>query len=174
MRATRMLLRAVGALFLPGVVAALFSHAQACSPSCLGPTREFSGGTRFTSGTDLVYETSPPEGPLLPFEGAAYYHVHHGLGVVPYQISIGLSFNERPLDGLNGGEAPSAGNQTVILSADCDEVLIKNDTCSDFFMRVVVRANPAERADVGNDAACTSAFDAAPTDAPSDSTSDGG
>jgi hypothetical protein len=151
MRAHALLLRGIGALALPGVVAAMFVEAQACNPACTGPEREYTGGKRFTSGVDLVYETSPEDGPFLPFEGATDLHLRHELGFKPYKFNIYLSFNERPTDQGNGGFAPSAGNQTVILSVDEHEMRIRNDTCADYFIRVVAIASPQEASDGGAD-----------------------
>ena len=170
MRAHALALRLLGALVLPGVVGVLFAEAQACNPACTGPERSFSGGNRFGSGSDLWYETSGERGPFLPFEGGADLHLRHELGLTPYQINIFLSFNEYPTDDSNGGYAPSAGNQTVILFADEHEVRIRNDTCSDYWIRVVVHANADESAEA-NDGA-TDAGAETTSDAPLETASD--
>jgi len=173
MRAARSIGKACGALGLPALVAALFAHAQACNPPCTGPDRNFGAesGRKFSSGTDLVFETSPIDGPFIPFEGAAEYHIQHGLGFKPYQVDITLSFSQYPEIFGNGGSAPSAGNESLILSTDDQEVVIKNDTCADYWMRVEIRANPAET----NDAATEGGVDAPTIDAlETDAASDGG
>jgi hypothetical protein len=167
------LLRVLGALVLPGVVGVLFAEAQACNPACTGPEREFTGGD-IKRGTEmLVYETAPPEGPFLPFEGAADYHIRHRLGVTPTLFEIDLSFNDHPEDPTNGGFSGWAGNQGIILSVDACEIRIRNDTCSDFFVRVVLTAVPGLDPDAGT-SSCNDLDDAgdAAIDGASESSTD--
>ena len=141
--------RVLGALLLPAGFVALYGQGVACGPSCTGIDRAFAGGERWTEGSTLVYETSPFDGPFLPFEGAANYHLRHDLGVVPTDVEIYLAFSDRPESTGNGGFAQSAGNQAVVLSVDAHEVVIKNDTCAAYFFRVVLRGRAT--ADAGTD-----------------------
>ena len=166
MRAHRLILRALGALVLPGVIAIFFAESQACNPACTGPERDYSLGTRSFAAGVPTYETSPANGPYIPFEGAADYHIHHSLGLVPTYVQIYLSFNQYPEGDGNGGYAPSAGNQAIVLLQDEDVVRIQNDTCADYWLRVVVVANPCIDQPDGAD---TEGYDCAlPPDAPSE------
>jgi hypothetical protein len=172
MRAHAIVLRCLGALVLPGVVGVLFAEAQGCNPACSGPERSFSGGNSSQIGGVRVYETSPVTGPFLPFEGAADYHIRHGLGMKPNQIQIYLAFNEFPEDNGNGGSSGWAGNQGIILTADACEVRIRNDTCSDYWVRVVLTAYPGLDGDAtteADDASSCPPDDAGASDASTDS-----
>jgi hypothetical protein len=123
-----------------GAAASIVSASACGSGNCSVAERTYSGGTRSRAGCVLKYETSLPVGPYLAFEGGADYHVKHGLGVVPWETHVDLSFNERPEDASGGGAAAAAGNQALLLRQTADEVQIKNDTCSAFWMCVTVTA----------------------------------
>jgi hypothetical protein len=163
-----LLLRGLGALVLPGALALLYAQASACGPPCTGTERVYDQGIRTNDGGTLVWESSPIDGPFLPFEGGSTYHLQHKLGVRPYDYSITLSFSERPEVNGNGGEAPSAGNLALVLRTSDDEIVVKSDTCASYFIRVVVRAHPPSSTDAGVDAAFDSSPDVSP-DVASDS-----
>lgn len=96
-----------------------------------------------------VYESSPPRSAWLPFPSGTVYDFPHGLGDVPTVVNTYVSFDRTPLDGEgNGPDRPdhvseSAGNQTVIERWDAEVVRVRNDTCADFYLRVVVSASDA-------------------------------
>ena len=181
-RVGRVLLRALGALVLPGALTLLYTQASGCGAPCSGPDRVFDGGERWTVGTgkdgtvlEYWWESSPIDGPFLPFEGNATYHLQHKLGVRPEGYEITLSFSDRPEVVGNGGSSPSAGNLSLIQRTSEDEIVIKSDTCANYFIRVVVHGHSATTTDGGVDAASdgasTDALDAtsdAATDAPTD------
>jgi hypothetical protein len=106
----------------------------------------FEGGRVLPSGT--TYETGAPNGPLLPFGGGKTYDLVHGLGVVPTSVQGYVSFvPELTEDGdpLNidapNNIAETAGNQLVIERWDDEIVRVRNDTCGEFYLRVVLVAD---------------------------------
>lgn len=172
--------RVVSALSLCGALAAaaiLSSQTTACGPTCSAPDRFYGDadrnqGRKFVDHDDLVYETSPIDGPFLPFEGAVTYHIRHGLGVKPYHWEITLSFSDRPEASGGGGSAASAGNQAVVVSTTENDITINNNTCASYYFRVVVFANVGERrSDAAIDSALDSSDDSA-TDSAIDSAID--
>ncbi|MFI5299255.1 MAG: hypothetical protein ACHREM_14265 [Polyangiales bacterium] len=122
------------------VLATIASLAStACGPTCSGAERVYAGGDQTTTQSEKIWESSPPAGPYLPYEGGALYHFQHHLGAMPTNVQIWLSFSETP-ENQGGGGTPAAGNQALVLGQNADEVQIRNDTCSSFWIRVVVTA----------------------------------
>lgn len=112
--------------------------AQGCGPSCQPSERVIEEGIRIESGPYREFQTSAPEGPYLPFEGGTMLRIRHGLGVVPGAPAVYISFTERPLEAYKGGYSQAAGNQAITLRHDAEEVAIKNDSCANYFIRVVI------------------------------------
>jgi len=147
------------------IVAAL--TAQGCGPSCQPTDRVVEEGIRDLEGPVRTFETSAAEGPFLPFEGGTTLRIRHGLGMNPHDVDVSLSFTERPLEAAKGGYSQAAGNQAIVLRHNADEISVKNDSCANYYIRVVIVAYPPDDAGVLAD---TSVTDAAVTDA----TVDGG
>ena len=106
----------------------------------------FRGGT--TSADRTYYETSRYDGPFLHFPAGRRYDLPHGLSEPPAEFHVYLSFTAEPLpDGQPGaGVAESAGNQAVVERIDDEILQVRNDTCAEFFMRLVARTgSPQER-----------------------------
>jgi hypothetical protein len=118
------------------VVAAL--AAPGCGPSCQPVDRVVADGVRDLDGPVRTFQTSTPDGPLLPFEGGTMLRIRHGLGIRPELVQVTLSFTERPMEAYKGGSSQAAGNQAIVLRQDADEVAVKNDSCANYFVRVVV------------------------------------
>jgi len=125
-------------LFASAFVAAL--AAPGCGPSCHPSERVVADGIRDVEGPIRSFQTSGPEGPLLPFEGATMLRIRHGLGIKPDLVQVTLSFTERPMEAYKGGSSQAAGNQAIVLRQDAEEVAVKNDSCANYFVRVVVLA----------------------------------
>jgi hypothetical protein len=167
-------------LGLPYVAAALFGGAIAIAcagcpngnPLGLGPTicdrsigsnpaRNYCGGTTY----DGVYETTPWSGfdknkvPItwLPWRGGQHYTLLHGLGCVPTDINAYLAFSEKGLSvETDAGPADvtsnASGDSFGIIEVDNERIVIGNDSCVDFFIRVT--ASGCERGmmtDAGSD-----------------------
>ena len=171
----RLLLRGLGALVLPGTMTLLYTQASGCGAPCTGPDRVFDQGDRWSVGSgterELRWESSPPDGPFLAFEGNADYHFQHKLGARPYAWTIDLSFSDRPEIQGNGGSAPTAGNLALVLRTTEDEIVVKSDTCANYFIRIVVFARAPSAKDSGVDAP-TDVFGDSSSDAATDSPSD--
>lgn len=124
--------------------------APGCGPTCPVSERVYADGS-LTKGTNLIrYETSGPEGPFIPYEGATLLHIKHGLGVRPQVVQVFLSFAERPEEVGGGGSSAAAGNQAILLKQDENEIAVKNDSCASYWIRVVAivdtSASPASDA----------------------------
>jgi hypothetical protein len=121
---------------------ALLLAATGCSAPCNtadGDPVRFSEGSVSADGT--TYASSPWEGPYLHFPAGRRYQLEHKLGVTPPAVVTYLAFDEYPLPG--GNTAESAGNQAVIERVDGEMVQIRNDTCAEFWLRVVALAGGA-------------------------------
>jgi len=135
----------------PLLLAAGLTLSQAgCSPCQIRgqESERFEGGRVLPSGT--TYETGGPTEPLLPFPGGKTYDLVHGLGVVPTSVQGYVSFASQltedgdPLDiDRPNNIAETAGNQLVIERWDEEIVRVRNDTCGEFYLRVVLVADGA-------------------------------
>lgn len=115
-----------------------------CGPSCYPSERVVSTGIRYTAGAQRVYMTSGPEGPFLPFEGGTVLRLRHQLGTNRLLVQVKLSFSEHPLASGGGGSSFAAGNQAVVQREDADEVVVKNDSCANYYIRVLVEGDIAD------------------------------
>ena len=134
---------ATAALLLSGTFAAA-SCAPPCETSDTDPVR-VTEGTVDPSGSS--YESAPWNGPYLHFPGGRRYRLEHHLGRTPVLVQTYLSFSEEPMSGGNAAE--SAGNQAVIEAVDDEIILVHNDTCAEFWLRVVALAGPPSSSDAG-------------------------
>lgn len=117
--------------------AGLFAFgSSACGAACdttdaANPPERYEGGT-VTGGADPHYVSSDWDAGLLHFPGGKRYVLVHHLGFIPAEISIYVSFGEskEPV-------TECSGNTCVIQAVKSDTITIKNDTCSEFWVRVV-------------------------------------
>lgn len=110
--------------------------AAACDTSDDGnPPDAYKGGTTTEEG---LYYSSPWNSGWLHFPGGKRYDLVHNLGFEPQEIGIFLSFSENGLgnDGQGATIAPSAGNSSLVQLIDAEKIRIKNDTCSEFWVRL--------------------------------------
>jgi hypothetical protein len=135
-------------------------------PACLeeqcerhaGDPLEYRGGN--TSANGEYYETNSLDEPFLHFPTGRTYDLVHGLGAPPASFHAYLAFSECPLsksvrnpggspscepvdaESGGGGFAEGSGNE-AIFEVRSDEVLtIRNDTCAEFYLRVVATTIP--------------------------------
>jgi hypothetical protein len=113
---------------------------QGCDTGCEvgeGPPVEFHGGEVSAAGT--FYQTSDWDGPLLYFPSDRRFEIFHGLGTKDLAVTIDLAFDAHgsPED---HGVAPSAGNQAVIEGVDERRIVVHNDVCSQFYLRLTAQA----------------------------------
>ncbi len=100
------------------------------------PAADFRGG--ILHAEEKVYETSLPDGLHLNFGSGSRYRIHHRLGGRPAIIQIWVSFSSGGVSG--GNEAMPAGNMAEILEANDEYVEVRNDSCGDYWLRVVLAA----------------------------------
>jgi hypothetical protein len=87
----------------------------------------YGGGQATADG----YESSSWKWGLLPFPGGKQYQLEHHLGFTPLSVEIYIGF------GPDGERvAPCAGNSCLIRCVNDEFIWIKNDTCTDFWVRV--------------------------------------
>jgi hypothetical protein len=92
-----------------------------------------------------TYESSSWDGPWLDFPGGRRYVLAHHLGRVPSSVTTYLSFKEYPgpfgdADAQPGNVSQGAGNASLIELVDAQNIMVRNDTCSDYHLRVVAQA----------------------------------
>jgi hypothetical protein len=106
--------------------------------------KEFTKGR--TSMDKTFYETNAPNEAWLPFSSGTVYDLKHDLGVTPASVVTYVSFDKTPLDGVTPDyshpdhASESAGNQAVFDVWNDEFVRIRNDSCTDFYVRVVMSA----------------------------------
>ncbi len=118
----------------------------ACNTSCdkeSEAARPYSGG-QLVGSVCNEYETNGFDQPYIPFPAGRRWQIQHQLGTLPTEIKSYVSFVERPLPaGKNGNTAESAGNQVIIEAVTDESVQVRNDTCEEFYLRLVVRSGNA-------------------------------
>jgi hypothetical protein len=93
----------------------------------------------------LYYETSEPFGEYLHFPPGRTFDLIHGLIGTPSTVTSYIAFKrtiEQGDEGNTGNYAESAGNQVVVECQDVERVRVRNDTCAELYLRVVLEANP--------------------------------
>jgi hypothetical protein len=135
------------ALAAAGTVASSFVTV-ACGNQCDRNPNEpavlYTGGNTLNPGTPFAsYESSPGDGPYLPFPAGRTYRFTHGLGGSPRSWELFVSFSPSPIattDGgrTRGGSAICAGNQCTLERITPTVFEVRNDTCSDVYLRVAV------------------------------------
>jgi hypothetical protein len=120
-----------------------------CASGCLSPTchrnddvvpQAFHAG--ITDYTAHHYETSAVNASYLDFPSGKRYRLFHGLSDIPSEVVPYVSFSPNPLSDRSGFTV-SPGNQTVIVAVTPTYIEVKNDTCTDFFLRVVASVGDA-------------------------------
>jgi hypothetical protein len=132
-----------------GLVASLSGCNEIASlgPEICDRTEEGNPPVPYTEGTVEagVYMTSPWDGELLWFPGGMRYELFHGLGASPRIVQPYLSFHAQGLDPASDGVGePSlglaAGNQAELVAVSDESIVLKNGTCSDYWLLVVATA----------------------------------
>jgi hypothetical protein len=122
---------------LCGIVLSLLCGACSsgnCHRNSDDPPIEVRSGLTSNSGT--LYMTTEADGQYLDFPSGTRYRLFHDLLSTPSLIVPYVSFSATPLaDG--SGFTISPGNQTVINGVTDEYIDVENDTCTDFFLRVV-------------------------------------
>jgi hypothetical protein len=109
---------------------------SACNPTGREPIVYSAGRT-----VGALYESGGVNEEMLHFPSGRTYDFEHGLGVCPSQITPYISFVAEPFSDESRGQlsnvALAAGNEALI--EDCNErtFRVRNDTCAEFYLRVV-------------------------------------
>jgi hypothetical protein len=151
-----------GSLLASGWLALLLPLAAACAGlECdrhAGESLEFRGGNTLANGS--YYESGALDEPFLHFPGGRSYDLVHELGGPPTEFHAYLAFSECPLSKslksaggpprcaevteTSGGPgiAESAGNQALFEVRSAGVLRVRNDTCAEFYLRVVAETPP--------------------------------
>ena len=115
-----------------GLLALLLSAVCGCSStsSCNRDAElvKYQGG----AVTGNSYASSPWNDGYVYYPPARTIRFYHQLNTEPSNIEIALAF-----DSSGFGLAPAAGNQAIIKHVDAEYIDVKNDTCSDFYIRLI-------------------------------------
>ena len=91
------------------------------------------------------YETSLPFAEYLHFPAGRRFDLMHRLDAAPYDVQAFLSFERIPgeasEDDNTGNFAQASGNQFVVECIDDERVRVRNDTCAEGYLRVVLVAD---------------------------------
>lgn len=120
------------------VWSALVVAVVACSPPC--ETTDADPVT-FADGCNpdgRTYQTSAFDAPYLHFPAGRVFDLNHYLGRMPVEYAIFLGFSEYPL--RDGNISESAGNQAVVEVVSENIIRVRNDTCSESWLRLVAHA----------------------------------
>jgi len=136
-------------LLLPFAMALVGGPTLACSAPCASTIHYYTGGTPTpaTATSPARYESSPDTGPFLPFQGGAIMHFRHEMGVRVQSVEVYLAFTQYPLGEGGGGYSLAAGNQAIIQGNDEHDFVIRNDSCSAYYVRVVLTGAPQPTGD---------------------------
>ncbi|MCC6648768.1 MAG: hypothetical protein IT374_24785 [Polyangiaceae bacterium] len=116
------------------------------------PPADFRGGEVVTTSGGPVYRTSTAEGEHLNFAAGAQFRVHHQLGGVPQTVQLWVSFSAHGT--TDGNEAQPAGNMAEVLCVNEDFILLRNDSCGEYWLRVVASDPVAPMSTGAVDSAC--------------------
>ncbi|MBX3183210.1 MAG: hypothetical protein KIT72_04425 [Polyangiaceae bacterium] len=127
--------RALGALcFTAGVVFCTASAVSCSSPCDTGYDEARVVEVRDIAPQGNTYASSDWEGPYFPFPAGQRYEFYHGLGRAPTVVVVNVSFEEYPLPGANVSQA--SGDASLIEAVDAEKIQVRNDTCSELWVRV--------------------------------------
>ena len=156
---------ALGALWVSISAGAL------AAPGCYG--RNCEGGLEFYGAEteqgrmvdENTWESGPMDGAWLPYprQRAYIFDIRALGGRTPYSVEPYISASPEPMK--NGGNATvGSGNLALLANVSPNRVDIRNDSCSDFYLRLVVHVRPQEPAlppedDGGADAGTADAAD---------------
>jgi len=119
-----------------------------CSDDASGPPEDVHAGT--TDSTRSVYESASFSGTYLEFRPQKKYKFFHGLRGTPAVVQAWVGFSDRPLNenGQSGNISEAAGNEAILEAVTSEYVIIRNDTCETFYLRLVA-SDPVEDSGAG-------------------------
>lgn len=126
------------------VVLALAGCGSQCDRHPDEPPTVYDGGA--TDQREHVYTSSEASGPFLDFPPGRTYRFMHHLGGTPRELLVYFAFSPNPVPqqengtGAASGFVPASGNQATFQNVGPEFVDLRNDTCSDVFVMVVLAA----------------------------------
>lgn len=138
----------------------------AVATACAGPTCDTDSGepTRYSTGwnnaDETFYMTGAVDEPFLHFPSGRTYLLEHGLSSTPQSYGAWQAFNACPFSsekrvdgeppqchpiedtGDTSGAAFPAGNQLILDRITTEFIEVRNDTCSEFYLRIWASALP--------------------------------
>jgi hypothetical protein len=107
-----------------------------------GCVREHGDPIPYADGATVgnEYASSPIAGPWLPFPGGRRYRLLHDLGRAPTEVTAYLSFDAEG----RGNFSTATGNSALFTQVTDSYVAVYNDSCADFFLRVVASVPAGE------------------------------
>ena len=134
-------------IFAALVVLAAGLAGSGCTPTCDVSGQE---PELYEKGTAVngYYFSSPAHENLLPFPGGKQYKIVHHLGFEPIQVQLYWSFAVVGI-GTDSQKDKStlslaAGNSALILLKNEEYILVKNDSCAEFWLLVVASGDPRQ------------------------------
>ncbi len=131
--------------------------ASACQTSC-GPGNQaailYVDGKIHTDGLNRYYESTPYDGEWLDFQSNRRFMFQHDLHTNDYRIDAWLSFSSHPVTVGSDASTPSAdvaavsGDMMVVDKKTADTLIVRNDTCSQQYLYVLLTAS-AGQSDAG-------------------------
>lgn len=121
-----------------GAAFALCGCESACPRETEKEATPYDIGNANALGT--VYETNGWDEEFVHFPAGRRVALRHGLATVPVEIRSYLAFKACPFpadENEPGFVAESAGNQVLIERVDDEVVRVRNDTCEEFWLRLV-------------------------------------
>ncbi len=92
-----------------------------------------------------VYSTTSFDGVWLHFPSERQFRLRHNLGTEDYTPVAYVALQPNPAESEDSGEfAHAAGNEAVFESITADELVVRNATCSEFYLLVRIEAGSAE------------------------------
>lgn len=128
-----------------GAGLALLGCESACPRETEKVATPYELGTTNAQGT--LYETNAWDEPFVHFPAGRRVALYHGLADVPVEIRSYLAFKACPFpadENEPGFVAESAGNQVLIERVDREVVRVRNDTCEEFWLRLVASTADAD------------------------------
>lgn len=137
-------LRSSAPLFAAALIPVVVPTGLACS-TCL--RENVQDGVLYAEGRTVSgsYESTPADGTWLHYPAGRRYRLKHALGVAGRCVDVlaYLSFSATPLPaGKQGDTTLGTGSTVVVEQIGDDSITIHNDSCSDFYLRVVASARP--------------------------------
>lgn len=155
LRWSRWITRCLALALAAGLASLALGTASAgCGPACDTSGQDpvpYADGLRPSPDS---YESTDPNGTWLHYPPGRRFRFMHGLGTANVTVDTRLAFDSHPLSasGSVGNSSPGTGNSVIIEAQTPDYVQIRNDTCAEYYLWVVIRrVGSTSASDAGTD-----------------------